>query len=105
MVYGRHIYKPDDNRATIGSNRSEGAAADMNTPEIERTAAGLQYVIPGAERRVPAKRKEFSRDGDQFVLPGAERISMRDLLARRMAMPVVARRGQRAITSTPLFRR
>ena len=72
-------------------------------PAYERTVAGLQYVIPGAERRHPLRARAYPSEGAQLVIPGAERISTRALLARRMAAPLVPRRGQRSLNSTPLF--
>jgi hypothetical protein len=52
--------------------------------QIERTRSGLQYLIPGTERRTLPKcaRPEHEREGDQYMIPGAEPISTRDLLAR-----------------------
>lgn len=73
-------------------------------PITERTAAGLQYVIPGTERRVPPRPVRYPRDGAQFVIPGAERIGYGELLKRRMAQKLLPRRGQRPAQTTPLFR-
>lgn len=74
-------------------------------PTTESTPAGVQYVLPGAERRLPPRPKRYGSDGDQFVLPGAERISMRALLQRRMAQPITSRCKQRPVQTTPLFQR
>jgi hypothetical protein len=74
-------------------------------PMTESTPAGVQYVLPGAERRLPPRPKRYASDGDQFVLPGTERISTRALLQRRMAQPIGLRCGQRPAQTTPLFRR
>ena len=47
--------------------------------QVEKTAIGLQYVIPGTKRIVKPKPRAFKADytpaGDQFVIPGAEKIS------------------------------
>lgn len=74
-----------------------------DNPTTERTSAGLQYVLPGAERRRPPRPKRYARDGDQFVLPGAERISIGELLRRRMEGRIVARRRQLPAQTAPLF--
>ena len=71
----------------------------------ERTAAGEQFVIPGAERQRPASAPRYPRDGHQLVIPGAEQVTMRELLERRSTLPLVPRRGQRAVQATPLFQR
>ncbi len=73
-------------------------------PISERTRAGLQYVIPGAERREnPSGRNTIRAEGAQLVIPGAERISVRELLQRRMMQGIASRRGQRSVDATPLF--
>ncbi|WP_303980271.1 hypothetical protein [Dongia mobilis] len=71
----------------------------------ERTSAGVQYVIPGAERLITRKlkRSPLAREGEQFVLPGAEPISTRELLARLSGQPLRPRRGQRSLNGTALF--
>ncbi|MGH6676722.1 MAG: hypothetical protein ACRECE_10955 [Xanthobacteraceae bacterium] len=74
-----------------------------NSPEVECTRAGMQYVIPGTERRLPPPRPAYPRDGAQLVIPGAERISARALLNPRMTKPLIGRRGQRSMKATPLF--
>ena len=33
--------------------------------QVEKTAIGMQYVIPGAERIVKPKRRVFNADGDR----------------------------------------
>lgn len=75
-----------------------------NGPATERTSAGIQYVIPGAERRPRPRATRYAMDGDQLVLPGAERIGTGELLRRRMLEGIMPRRGQRAVDTTPLLR-
>jgi hypothetical protein len=75
-----------------------------DTPKAERTPLGLQYLIPGVEPRQPPNVRKYARDGNQLVLPGAERISIRQLLQRRMAEQMAARKRQRPIQATPLFK-
>ena len=70
---------------------------------IEKTAIGMQYVIPGTERIVKPKRRVFKADGDQLVIPGAERISTRAYLARLAEKPITPRRGQIGLRGTGLF--
>lgn len=73
----------------------------------EKTAIGLQYVIPGTERIVRPKRPTFSTDptpaGDQLVIPGAERISTGEYAARLIGKPLTPRRGQVGLRGTELF--
>lgn len=68
---------------------------------IERTAAGAQYVLPGAERTIIAKaRHPYRADGDQLVIPGAERIPEKELLERKMAEAIRPRVRQRSLKGT-----
>ena len=71
--------------------------------QVEKTAIGMQYVIPGAERIVKPKRRVFNADGAQLVIPGAERISTRAYLARLAEKPISPRRGQVGLRGTGLF--
>jgi hypothetical protein len=74
----------------------------------ERTAAGLQYVIPGTERPAPPKRPArpvYGSEGDQLVIPGAEPIGTRALLERRAARPLRPARAQKSLAGTALFGR
>ena len=54
--------------------------------QVEKTAIGLQYVIPGTNRIVKPKPRAFKADwtpaGDQLVIPGAEKISTVEYVAR-----------------------
>jgi len=74
-------------------------------PTIERTAAGLQYVLPGAERRLPPEPRTYPSEGAQLVIPGAERIGDRELAARLAARPLRPRTRQRSLRGTALFGR
>ena len=62
----------------------------MTRPEyqVENTAIGLQYVIPGTEHIEKPKRRVYRRDGDQLVLPGAVRLSTAESVARLAAKPI-----------------
>ena len=73
--------------------------------QVEKTSVGLQYVIPGAERRTPvtAPSMRYTTDGAQLVIPGAEQISTRELMVRKMAEPIRPRRGQRGLAGMALF--
>ena len=75
--------------------------------QVEKTAIGLQYVIPGTERIVKPKRRTFKVDwtpaGDQLVIPGAERISTAEYVARLVDRPLTPRRGQVGLRGTGLF--
>jgi len=72
--------------------------------QVENTSAGLQYVLPGAER-VPtaAAPPRYATDGAQLVIPGAEQIGTGELLARKMAEPIRPRSRQRGLAGTVLF--
>lgn len=73
----------------------------MSKPTVEKTAAGAQYVLPGAERTIIAKaRHPYRADGDQLVIPGAERVSEKELAERKMAEPVRPRVRQRDLKGT-----
>lgn len=70
---------------------------------VERTSAGLQFVIPGTEKPVPAPRMRYPTDGTQLVIPGAERISAKVLLNRILQRPMRSRVAQRSLAGTSLF--
>ena len=59
--------------------------------QVEKTAIGLQYVIPGTNRIVKPKPREFKADrtpaGDQLVIPGAGKISTVEYVARLVVGP------------------
>ena len=64
--------------------------------QVEKTAIGLQYVIPGTKRIVKPKPRAFKADwtpaGDQFVIPGAEKLSTVEYVARLAEKPSVRSR-------------
>jgi hypothetical protein len=70
---------------------------------VERTGAGHQFVIPGAEKPTPVPRIKYATDGSQLVIPGAERIGGKVLLNRLMRKPFRPRVGQRDLSGTSLF--
>jgi hypothetical protein len=73
-----------------------------NNP-IEKTAAGLQCVILGAER-VPRPRQTIPKaEGAQYIIPGAERISTAEHVARLIDKPLRPRRRQVGLHGTSLF--
>ena len=74
-------------------------------PTVEKTQWGLQYVLPGAERVMPAAAEQpvYPVEGDQFVIPGAEPITTHELLRRKLAAPIKPRCGQKSIRGTALF--
>ncbi len=75
--------------------------------QVEKTAIGLQYVIPGTKRIVKPKRRAFKVDwtpaGDQLVIPGVEKISTVEYFARLMEKPLTPRRGQIGLRGLGLF--
>lgn len=73
--------------------------------KVERTRAGLQFVIPGTETAAQKTKIKYSSEEGQFVLPGTERLSTRkfcDLIGDRPIRPRVA---QRSPAGTALFSR
>ncbi len=75
--------------------------------QVEKTAIGLQFVIPGTNRIVKPKPRAFKADwtpaGDQLVIPGAEKISTVDNIARLAEKPLTPRRGQIGLRGLGLF--
>lgn len=72
--------------------------------QFEKTAAGLQFVIPGTEKPKAVQRVKYSFDNQQAVIPGAEQISQKRLLDRLQAKPVTPRVGQKSLAGVPLFK-
>jgi hypothetical protein len=70
---------------------------------VERTAAGQQFVIPGTEKPRPVSRPRYAKDGTQLVIPGAEQIGPKALLTRLLDKPLRPRVGQRSLSGTSLF--
>ena len=71
---------------------------------MERTQAGMQFVIPGTEKPKAVPRVKYPHDGSQLVIPGAEKISQSLLLARLTERPIKPRLGQKSLAGTPLFK-
>ena len=73
--------------------------------QVEKTSVGMQFVIPGTERVMPAAipSRLYETDGVQFVIPGAEQTSTGELLMRKMAEPIRPRTRQRGLAGTALF--
>ena len=71
---------------------------------VERTQAGIQFVIPGTEKPKVPQRVKYPHDGSQLVIPGAEKISQGVLLARLTERPIKPRLGQKSLAGTPLFK-
>ena len=71
--------------------------------QVEKTAIGMQYVIPGTERVVKPKRRVYRTDGDQLVIPGAEKISTAEYVSRLAAKPITPRRSQIGLRGIGLF--
>ena len=70
---------------------------------VERTRAGLQFMIPGTEKPIARQRIRYPADGAQLVIPGAEQISGRTLINRMIQKPLRPRVGQRGLSGTSLF--
>jgi hypothetical protein len=70
---------------------------------VERTAAGLQTVIPGCERRTLPKSTTRADENGQGLLHFYKPSSLREKLARRADAPLRPRRGQKALAKSGLF--
>ena len=83
----------------------QGNMAKRQKYQVEKTSVGLQFVIPGTERVMPAAApsRRYATEGTQFVIPGAEQIGSGELLIRKMAEPIRPRTRQRGLAGTALF--
>jgi hypothetical protein len=72
-------------------------------PVVERTAAGLQTVIPGCERRTLPTSTTRADESGQGLLHFYTPSSLREQLAKRADAPLRPRRGQKALRKNGLF--
>jgi len=70
---------------------------------FERTAAGLQTVIPGCERRTLPKSNTRVDDNGQGLLHFYKPSSLREQLARQADAPLLPKRGQKPLPKSGLF--
>jgi len=70
---------------------------------IERTAAGLQMVIPGCERRTLPKSTSWAGEWGQSLLQFYREPSLREKIAHRTEAPLSPKRGQKALSLSGLF--
>jgi hypothetical protein len=63
-------------------------------PDIERTAAGFQTVIPGCEKRMLPKSTSAADDAGQGLLEFYRPPTLREKLATRADAPLQPRRRQ-----------
>ena len=70
----------------------------------ERSNAGLQMIIPGCERRTLPKSSSTANWFGQGLLGFYAEPTLPEKLARRANAPLTAKRGQKALPSTGLFR-
>ena len=63
-------------------------------PDIERTAAGFQTVIPGCEKRTLPKSTSAADDAGQGLLDFYRPPTLREKLAARADAPLQPRRPQ-----------
>ena len=73
--------------------------------EVEKTSAGLQFVIPGTEKPKAVPKITYQFEGPQAVIPGAEQISQMRLITRLKEKPITPRVGQKSLVGSPLFGR
>jgi hypothetical protein len=70
---------------------------------VERTAAGLQIVIPGCERRTLPKSTTRVDEIGQGLLHFYKPPSLRERLESRADAPLQPRKGQKAPPKSGLF--
>jgi hypothetical protein len=79
----------------------------MNKPpaknNLERTAAGLQMVLPGCERRTLPKSTSRVDEGGQGLLHFYKPPNLREQLEARADAPLRSNRGQKAMPGSGLF--
>jgi hypothetical protein len=63
-------------------------------PNIERTSAGFQIVLPGCERRTIPKSDSRADDTGQALMPFYEPPSLQETLKRRAEAPMQPKRSQ-----------
>ena len=80
-----------------------GASKELARMSIERTAAGLQMVIPGCEQRSLPKSTTRSDDHGQGLLNFYRSPTLREKLAGRVCAPLRPRRGQQPPPRDGLF--
>ena len=72
-------------------------------PEVERTSAGLQTIIPGCERRTLPKSTTPVDESGQGLLHFYKPPTLREKLETRSEAPLRATRGQKALPKSGLF--
>ena len=72
--------------------------------EVERTAAGLQTIIPGCERRTLPKSTTRVDEAGQGLLYFYRPPSLRETLETRADAPLRSNKGQKALPKNGLFR-
>ena len=72
-------------------------------PEVDRTAAGLQIVIPGCERRTLPKSTTRVDEIGQGLLSFYRPPSLREQLANRADSPLRPSKGQKTLPKGGLF--
>ena len=72
-------------------------------PEVERTAAGLQIVIPGCERRTLPRSTTRVDEIGQGLFLFYKPPSLREKLESRSEAPLRPSRGQKVLPKSGLF--
>jgi hypothetical protein len=73
--------------------------------DVERTAAGMQMVLPGCERRTLPRSTTRVDDAGQGLLGFYKPPSQREQLAVRADAPLRPSKGQKAVPKSGLFGR
>jgi hypothetical protein len=74
-----------------------------NMPDVERTSAGLQIVIPGCERRTLPRSTSRVDETGQGLLAFYKPPSQREKLNNRADAPLRPSKGQKALPKSSLF--
>ena len=72
-------------------------------PEVERTSAGLQTIIPGCERRTLPRSTTPVDESGQGLLHFYKPPTLREKLETRSEAPLRPTRGQKALPKSGLF--
>jgi hypothetical protein len=67
----------------------------MRQPKTEKTAAGRQYVLPGAERKTAPGTVHSQEPNGQLLLGTIEPVSDQERLQARLGSKLRPRKGQK----------
>lgn len=77
----------------------------MQRTKTERTPQGLQFILPGAERKTAPGVIHSEDAGGQLLLGELAPVTDEERLRHREKAPLAPRRGQKPLPADGLFRR